>query len=249
MRARSTLSVRIEKLLLCLLLLALPSCDILDPEDEEESVGLETLERVWTRTQSSNADNDGMKILIDVNAATLAYLPPTATDYSVGTTLWRDIRYDGDLSFSLEVQGSDGSYYPATLELSEDRTRATVSIASSGAGSDQTWQAYPEPSGDEMDRIEGSWTRTQSDSPSNDGMRMAIDGSEGTLTFVPSGAFGFDIDDILWRDIEPVSVVDYTLEVRGSDSNYYPAILERVGSGRLELYIVAFSGIQQTWEN
>lgn len=246
MHSYPTLLRRLRTVLLGLLLVALPACDILDPEDDEP-VGLEALDRLWTRTASSNSRNDGIKIVVETNAAETVVVPATST-YSIQETLWRDIRHQGDNVFSLQVLGSDDSYYDATLELNEDLTRASLEIDLGGAGSQQTWEAYPDPEGDELDRIARSWTRTASSSPGNDGMRLEVDGSEGTLTFVPSSA-SFDVDDVLWQDITPVSIVEYTVQVLGSDGTYYPALMERIGSSRLEVYIVAFDGPRQTWED
>jgi hypothetical protein len=248
MRPHPPLLRRLRTVLLGLVLVALPACDILDPEDDEP-VGLEALDRLWTRTASSNSRNDGIKILVETNAAETVVVPATST-YSIQETLWRDIRHQGDNVFSLQVLGSDDNYYEATLELNDDLTRASLEIDLGGSGSQQTWEAYPDPEGDELDRIAGRWTRTASSSSGNDGMRLEVDGSEGTVTFLPSSASaGFEVDDVLWRDITPISIVEYTFEALGSDGNYYPALMERVGSSRLEVSIVAFEGPRQTWEN
>ena len=246
MHSHPTLLRRLRTVLLGLLLVSLPACDILDPEDDEP-VGLEALDRLWTRTASSNSRNDGIKIVVETNAAETVVVPATST-YSIQETLWRDIRHQGDNVFSLQVLGSDDNYYDATLELNDELTRGSLEIDLGGSGSQQTWEAYPDPEGDELDRIAGSWTRTASSSPGNDGMRLEVDGSEGTLSFVPSSS-AFDVDDVLWRDITPISIVEYTAQVLGSDGTYYPALMERIGSSRLEVYIVAFDGPRQTWED
>lgn len=247
MRPHPTFLHRLRTVLLGLLLVSLPACDILDPEDDEP-VGLQALDRLWTRTASSNSSNDGIKILVETNAAQTVVVPSTST-YAIEETLWRDIRHQGDNVFSLQVLGSDGNYYDATLELNENLTRASLEIDLGGAGSQQTWEAYPDPEGDELDRIAREWTRTSSSASSNDGMRLDMDGSQGTLTFVPSSSFGFEVGDVLWRDVTPISIVEYTLEVLGSDGSYYPAIMERVGSSRLEVYVVFPGGPRQTWED
>jgi len=241
MRPQPPLLRRLRTVLLGLVLVALPACDILDPEDDEP-VGLEALDRLWTRTASSKSRNDGIKILVETNAAETVVVPATST-YSIQETPWRDIRHQGDNVFSLPVLGSDDNYYEARLELNEDLTRASLEIDRGGSGSQQTWEAYPDPEGDELDR-------TASSSSGNDGMRLEVDGPEGTVTFVPSSASsGFEVEDVPWRDITPISIMEYTFEALGSDGNYYPALMERVGSSRLEVSIVAFEGPHQTWEN
>lgn len=84
----------------------------------------------------------------------------------------------------------------------------------------------------ELDGVDlaGEWVRTDSNNPSNNGMRIAIEGGEAVITFVPESAgAAWDVGDVIWREIQS----DGEFRILGSDNNYYPAFLSFEDDGQL----------------
>ncbi|WP_412069838.1 serine hydrolase [Rubrivirga sp. IMCC43871] len=104
---------------------------------EPQPVALEglDLDGEWTRRESNNDPNDGMRIRIEGDHATITSVPETAgSAWREGGTLWRDIEPGG----ALRALGSNSRYYPAELTPT-GADRLTLSIRHGGAGNDQTW--------------------------------------------------------------------------------------------------------------
>lgn len=93
----------------------------------------------------------------------------------------------------------------------------------------------------------GNWLRVGGNNPANDGMRMRIEGSSGTLTHMPPAAIGgFRVGQEMWKEIAQ----DGTLEVVGSDGRYYDSKITWDGPHRFHLDIdrAASPGNDQTWD-
>lgn len=197
------------------------------------------LDGSWTRVESSNPQNDGM--IVGVTGATASVENAAGSSYSAGATLWRGLSSE-DTGYALEVLGSDGAYYPATLTF-VGADRIEIDIESSGAGSDQVWTRGAEA----PFNLDGRWTRTASSNPGNDGMQVAISGTEANVRYLPGSASSYRIGDTLWRSLAP-SGDGFSLEVLGSDGNYYSATLTVVGPDELSLQIgFSSAGSAQTW--
>jgi hypothetical protein len=209
----------------------------------------------WVRVESNNSSNDCMQVVISGEEAILLDNPRAALGgLEVGATLWQNISAENQTEagvFDLEVLGSDGNYYSATLTEVDDNT-LELQIANTGSGNAQKWVRV-ETAGNLSEcntaDLDGSWVRVNSNNANNDGMIIRITGSEAELTFVPSTVSSYTEGDILWRAITSTGSDNFTLEVMGSDGNYYSSSLELQGSDRLTLSIGSSgSGNQQTWE-
>lgn len=78
--------------------------------------------------------------------------------------------------------------------------------------------------------LTGEWVRTDGNNPSNNGMRISIEGGRAVITFVPDSAGpDWDIGDVIWRDVQP----DGAFRIQGSDDQYYPAFLSFDEAGAL----------------
>ena len=106
--------------------------------DNEDSTlaSLDFLVGKWTRTESNNPVADGMIINVSGNSATV--LHPSGASLSVGDIKWKSITPETESSFTHEELGSDGLYYPATIDIVNDTTISIV-VGSSGAGNTQNW--------------------------------------------------------------------------------------------------------------
>lgn len=94
----------------------------------------------WTRLESNNPSLDGMRIKLLDEEANVSFLPASAASYTVGDVLWSKINViPGGDQFALEVLGSDGLYYEATLTRITD-SRMELSINASGSGNTQVWE-------------------------------------------------------------------------------------------------------------
>ena len=78
--------------------------------------------------------------------------------------------------------------------------------------------------------LTGEWVRTDSNNPSNNGMRISIEGGRAVITFVPDSAGpDWNVGDVVWRDVQP----DGAFRIQGSDDQYYPAFLSFDETGAL----------------
>jgi hypothetical protein len=93
--------------------------------------------------------------------------------------------------------------------------------------------------------LEGNWVRIGSNYDPNDQMRITIAGGQALLTRVPTtGHASFQVGQALWMSI----ATDGSLRVRGSDGNYYPAILKLMGRDSLTLAVDRTArGNDQVW--
>ncbi len=94
-----------------------------------------------------------------------------------------------------------------------------------------------------VNSLDGNWVRIDSNNDPNDRMRTRIATGTATLTFVPRTASSFSVGHVLWQNISG----DGSLQVRGSDGNYYPARL-RLADGDLWLRVQhGGAGNEQQW--
>ncbi|MFK7923017.1 MAG: hypothetical protein AB8H47_13725, partial [Bacteroidia bacterium] len=200
-----------------------------------------------------NSSNDCMKVVISGDVAVLFANPKNVSWVDEGDNLWQEITHVKALQeYEMQVLGSDGSYYDATLEL-EDANTIKVTIDAGGAGNEQEWvrvgasDVLPEC---EISDINGNWTRISSNNASLDGMRVKLLNEEANVSFLPASAASYTVGDVLWREINFIPGGDtFNLEVMGSDGFYYEAKLKRISDDRMELTIDANgNGNAQVWE-
>lgn len=93
--------------------------------------------------------------------------------------------------------------------------------------------------------LQGNWIRIDSNNDPADNMRIRIDPNGGLLMAVPSAVGrSFKVGQILWRGIQS----DGTLQIRGSDGNYYPARVTFQGTDIVQVDIQnTGAGNDQTW--
>lgn len=200
----------------------------------------------WERSASSNPGNDGIRVRITGTVAVVT--DAAASAFPVDTVLWRGIEPQGD-SLRLEVRATDGSYYPASL-VATGLDMLRLDIDASGSGNDQTWTEV-DASGCVVDLgppgpVCGTWVRTTSTNPANDGMTVVADGS-GAVVAEPAGS-RYGVGAVLWRYID-TAADPATLEVLASDGRHYAAEFVRVGPDRVDVEILASgAGREQTWE-
>lgn len=141
----------------------------------------------------------------------------------------------------------DGPYYPA-----DNRTPFPP-----GSTSDPTTRRQPLEGRPDSARsvgatpavggvsLNGDWVRTESNNHPNNGMRITLDEAGATLTVVPStSSSSWSVGLRLWQDIR----ADGSVQVRGSDGNYYPALLTPRGEDRLDVEIERSGrGDNQSW--
>lgn len=211
----------------------------------------EPLEGTFVRVSSNNTPNDCVQIVISGDEGLVLTNPRGALGLDSGDVLWRQIEDDAEADmFTLEVRGSDGNYYPATLErASADRLELTIDAG--GAGNTQRW-VRPEladlTSCASAASLDGSWERTQSNNTAADGMIILVDGATATVT--DRAGSSYSNSETLWRSIAAGTTAEtFTLDVLGSDGNYYDAVITLDGTNRLELDIASTgAGNDQTWE-
>lgn len=197
-----------------------------------QAIDVAALAGDWVRDDSNYDPNDLMRITITGGTATLIRVPTTAhRAFRVGLQLWTAIAADG----SLQVFGSDGQYYPATMvAASHDTLR--VSVRHSAAGNAQVWRrAGP--------TVDGDWVRIAPGDPASDGIKVTADGDGATVRFLPAAApRHLRIGSRLWQKIGP----DGALETQSTSRQYAPAVLRLVGTDSLWVTPTG-SGVAQLW--
>lgn len=106
-------------------------------EEEEEQAKLEDINGRWLRIESNNNPADGITINIENGQAVIT--DAANANFEVNDILWINIVPSGPESYSLEVLGSDGNYYEASITM-VDRNEMSLSIVAAGAGNAQKWQ-------------------------------------------------------------------------------------------------------------
>jgi CubicO group peptidase (beta-lactamase class C family) len=93
--------------------------------------------------------------------------------------------------------------------------------------------------------LEGNWARVDSNYDPYDLMRIRVDANGAVLTAVPPAASdAYSVGLILWRGIQS----DGSVQIRGSDGNYYPARINFEGSDVVHIDIQHTApGDDQTW--
>lgn len=105
--------------------------------EDENIFSLEDLAGRWLRIESNNNPADG--IIIDIQNGEAVVVDPASANFDANDILWINIIPHGSESFSLEVLGSDGNYYEASITM-VDRNEISLSIVAAGAGNAQKWQ-------------------------------------------------------------------------------------------------------------
>jgi len=211
--------------LLVLLVLVVPT------RGNAQLVGGSPLAGDWVRVVSNNNPNDQMRITVSRTGASLTYVPAGASSsWRTGLAIWRAIQSNG----SLEIRGSDGTYYPAQLAfVGPDEVRITIRNA--GAGNSQTWiRAGPS--------IDGPWVRIASGHP-HDGLQVQALGPQATIRYLPpTAARGLRIGSRLWQGIGSGGKLQVlgngayrsaTITLLGPDSLRVDSNASSVGTGQI----------------
>lgn len=170
----------------------------------------------WVRKESTYDPNDGMRIRVAGEKATLTFTPPTGhRGFQVGQVLWQDILP----TRRARVRGSDGNYYPATILLiGPDRLH--VDIDHTGPGNDQSWRrAGPS--------VDGDWILVGPAGGSGEGIRIRVAGDEASIRYLPAEApRSYRVGSKLWKNIGD----EGTVQVLGIDGGYHPGVLTLDGT-------------------
>lgn len=200
---------------------------------------------VWTRQASSATANDGMRIRFVDDTAIV--VDSAGSRFEFGAVLWRDVVETGDPA-TLEVLASDGNYYGATFVRSGDAT-IDLTVSVSAAGNQQSWTGTSQLGCTDLalaDVACGTWTRDASANGTNEGMQVRVAGDRAIVTNPAAGRYA--VGDVLWQNIAPGGE-QATLDVLGSDGNYYPGSLAALTSSSLRLTVdVSATGNEQTWQ-
>jgi len=135
-------------LLLALVAILFSACKQ-DPEDcppdgHDNTNDVTALAGEWIRVLSNNPGNDGMEVTVVGEEGIVSAEPRNS--FTIGVVKWRGIASMEPSGFSYEELGSDGAYYPATMEITGDTLYLT--IQNSGAGNQQRYvkkDAYTDP--------------------------------------------------------------------------------------------------------
>lgn len=219
------------------------------PETETYWLSLDHIQGNWVRVESNNPSNDGMRIRVEGDRATITAMPPRGSSrFHVGQVVWQDLSTFDSGSGSLEVRGSDGAYYLSEMTITEitgvrgQATRLAIDVDKENSpGNDQTW-AYAGPS------IDGDWVLVDG---GNQGLRVRVDGDRATIRYVP-GTAGRElrVGDLLWRNIGSGDRGDLAgyqgrLEALSGGRSYRPAIYDTYRDNRIIIYLDSERG--QYW--
>jgi hypothetical protein len=95
--------------------------------------------------------------------------------------------------------------------------------------------------------LQGEWIRFDSNNPDSIGMIIEVVDDEATV-FDPADT-SVSAGDIKWRGITPVGPTTFEHEELGSSGNYFPATIELLDDGTLEVLVeAAGAGNEQSWE-
>lgn len=201
---------------------------------------------LWTRTSSDNSRLDGITVQVGAGRGVVMSVPSGVSTFSAGDVIWRGLTPHAR-GYGLDVLGSDGLYYPASIAFNGVDT-VDLTIEASGAGTAQTWElteggdcAVPDLT------VCGTWTRTSSNNSRLDGMTVRVAGGQAVVDTVPAGADPFAIGDVVWLITGPVDD-GLGVDVLGTDGNYYPGVMVSLGVDALTLTIdAAAAGNEQVW--
>lgn len=176
----------------------------------------------WVRIDSNNDPADLMRIVIDGDAKLTSLPASVPRAWQVGQVLWQGIQANG----SLQVRGSDGQYYPATMTLTgPDEIQLTVHYRSRTAGDIQTWRrSGPDLSGD--------WVQVAPVNSPSDGTRIQATLIDASIRYLPASApRAFRVSSRLWQNIGASGTID----VLGSDRRYHSATYTLLAPDRVQI--------------
>lgn len=227
--------------ILPMLLLVLSGCDF---DDDPEPCGtipqLSFLTGEWIRIDGNNPSANGMRVKVTDDFGEI--VEPSKTTLSVGDIKWQSITPTEDDIYEHQELGSDGNYYDATITIVND-DEIEIRVASSGAGNLQRWVRFD---GTDLVALQGPWTRIESNNPSNDFMRVDVQGNMAKV--VNKAGSSFNVGDIKWRNITATGIGRFEHEELGSDGTYYEGTITLVDENTLEISVASSgSGNTQKW--
>ena len=175
----------------------------------------------WVRIDSNNDPNDMMRIAIGASGGVLTAVPATASNrWKVGDVLWQAIQTGG----SVQVRGSDGNYYPATMKMNgPDEIQLTIHYGSRTAGDVQTWRRAGAD-------ISGDWVRVAPPGTPGDGTRVRVQGVDASVRYLTATAPQIlRVGSRIWQGIGASG----GLQALGSDGAHHPATWSLVAPDRL----------------
>lgn len=117
-------------------LFSISGCELFDQLDDPLN-DTSVLDGEWFRVESNNPVNDNMVVEVENSTGVITDIAG-ATSFSVGAVKWSNITVVSETLFAYEELGSDGNYYDAQMELSDDTT-LTITIGTVAAGNSQKW--------------------------------------------------------------------------------------------------------------
>ena len=242
-RTNLLLTLRGISLHLVFFMLLIPlGCDLVEEPlpPNTDLPQLSFLEGNWIRIDGNNANADGMKVEVRDDYSVIT--DPSNTSLSLGDVKWKSITPSAKDLYEHQELGSDGNYYSATITIVDD-DEIEINVAAGGAGNFQRWVRY---NPTDLDKLQGPWTRIESNNPQADFMRVEVDGDEATITDKANS--GFSLGDIKWRSITASGNDLYSHQELGSDNNYYDGTITLVNDSTLEISVVSSgSGNTQKW--
>lgn len=204
---------------------------------EAESAPEIAIEGNWLRRDSNNPQNDGMRISVEGDRATLTAMPPTGSRrFRTGQVIWQSLTKDG----TVRVRGSDGGYYSARVRM-EGPDRLHIDIDHNGPGNDQTWvRAGPS--------IDGDWVLVEASDRANEGLQVRVQGSHAAVRYVPPTASrSFRVGAHTWRNIGGGDQPHLgQLEALTTSQEYRTAQFRLINENRLRVVFDA-GGTVQLW--
>ena len=225
------------------LLLMASGCELL--EDSSMPKGdlpqLSFLEGEWLRVDGNNTSGNGMRVNVTNDYAVI--LDPAQTSLKSGDTKWKTIVPSAANLFEHQELGSDYNYYAASIKIIND-DEIEINVVASGAGNFQRWVRASAATG--SDKLQGPWTRVESNNPNNDFMQVDVQGDLATI--IDKAQSGFNVGDIKWKNISETGSTTFDHEELGSDGNYYPATITLLNDSTLEITVGSSgSGNAQKW--
>ncbi len=225
------------------LLLMASGCELL--EDSSMPTGdlpqLSFLEGEWLRVDGNNTSGNGMRVNVANDYAVI--LDPAQTSLKGGDTKWKTIVPSAANLFEHQELGSDYNYYAASIKIIND-DEIEINVVASGAGNFQRWVRANAATG--SDKLQGPWTRVESNNPANDFMQVDVQGDLATIT--DKAQSGFNVGDIKWKNIIETSSTSFDHDELGSDGLYYPGTITLVNDSTLEIAVGSSgAGNAQKW--